>query len=83
MASIARSHNTNVRVLLNLRYNEHGVGNKGVILRCNDESGNGDGIEHMVCPSPVVVIGAIPITSVVSGVTIIKFTDRGDPIELG
>ena len=82
MATVTRRDHLNVRVPLNRRHGEHRVGNKWIVLCCDDESRNRDGIEYMARTSPVVVIGAVSIASIVSGVTIVEFADRGDPIKL-
>ena len=49
MASVARRDHPNLRVALNQRHRKHGVGNEGIILCCDDEGGDGDGIEHTAC----------------------------------
>lgn len=82
MTPEARRDYTNVRVPLNRRYGEHRVGDKRVVLCRDDESRNRDGIDYVTCAGPVVVVGAVSVPSVMSGVAIIEFADRRDPVQV-
>src|SRR6185295_16156930 len=47
MAPVARGDHPNLRMALNQRPREHGVGDERIVLGCDDESGNGKGLYHM------------------------------------
>jgi hypothetical protein len=73
MASMARRDHPNLRMALDRGDSKHGVGNEGIVLRCDDEGGDGDGIEHMVCPGPIVIVRSAGIPPIRGGI-LVRYT---------
>ena len=81
MAPVARRDHPNLQVALNQRHGKHGVGNKGIILCCDDEGGDVNGIEHTACPCLIVVVGSAGVSPVRSCVAVVEFTEKAMPFE--
>lgn len=81
MASVARRNQPDQRVVLDRRHSEHGIGNKRVILRRDDQGGDGDRIEHMPGSRAVVIIGSALVSSIGGGIPIIECADSRDDIK--
>ena len=82
MAPVARSDHPNLRMALNQRPCEHGIGDERIVLRCDDEGGNGKGLYHMVCPGSLVVVGTTGVPSVRGGIAVIEVPHPGDASEV-
>ena len=83
MTPIMRRDHSDLEVLLNLRFGEHGVRNEWIVLCRDDKSRYRDFIEHVSRSSPIVIVGAVPITAVPGGIAVIEFTDGGDVTKHG
>ena len=81
MAPVARREHPNLRVALNQRSRKHGVGNEGIILCRDDEGGDDEGIEHMVCACTIVVVGSAGVASVRGGIAVVEVSHPGDALE--
>ena len=81
MSSVARRDHPNSRVALDQWSRKHGIGNEGIILSRDDEGGDGDGIENMVCACTIVVVGFAGIASVRGGIAVVELSHPGDTIE--
>ncbi len=82
MAPVARGDHPNLRMALNQRPREHGVGDERIVLRCDDEGGNGKGLYHMVCPGSLIIVGATGVPSVRGGIAVIEAPHRGNASEV-
>lgn len=82
MAPVARRNDSNPRVALNLRNRKHGVGDKGIILRRNNERGDGDGFDDMARSYAIVVVGSAGISSVRGRIAMVEFAHPVRSVEI-
>src|SRR6185436_14943739 len=78
MPSVARRKHSDLRVALNQRPCEHGIGNKRIVLCRNDKGGNSKIADHVVRTGPLVVVGAAGVPSVRGSVAIVEVPQPGD-----
>ena len=81
MTPVARCDYPNLRMVLNRGHREHGIWNKGIILCCDDEGGDVNGIEHTACPCLIVVVGSAGVSPVRSRVAVVEFTEKANPFQ--
>ena len=81
MASMSGRDEPNARIALNRWNGEHAVGDKRIILGCDNRRGNSDRFQHVASPGALVIIGGTAISAVRRGVAIVEFTDASDRVK--
>ena len=82
MAPVARLNHANPRVTLNLRDCKHGIGNKGVVLRRNDERRDRNSVDYKGCTCTTVVIGSAGVPSVRSCIAVVELAHGDSAVEI-
>src|SRR5215212_1372592 len=59
---------------------KHPVRNKRIVLCCDDECGDINGIQNMASACPIIIVGTAPVAAVGCGVTIIEVANAGDTV---
>lgn len=75
MASMPRGQEPDLGVMLCRWERKHGIGNKRVVLRRDDQRGNGDRVQHMAGSRTIIIILSVTIAAVRRCISVIKVAD--------
>ena len=78
MASIRRCDQRDMTVPLYRQSREHGIGNQGIVLRRNNQSGNLDTFNDVACACAIIIIGRAMISTVGRRVPVVEIADSHD-----
>src|SRR5688572_31938332 len=81
MTPMARCDYPNLGMVLDRGYCKHGIRNKGIILCCDDESGDINGVEHTACACGVAVVEFAGVSPIGGGVAVVEFAEDANPVQ--
>src|SRR5687768_14973410 len=81
MTPVARCDYANLWMALNHGYCEHGIGNKGIILGCDDEGRDVNGIKHTTCARLIIVLSSAGVSPIRGRVAVVELAEDANPVQ--